>query len=127
MGIKKIIFFVFVFSVFAQSAHAALPVPVLISFGGRVITAPIPGAVCATSLEPTSPFAIKPFGTPYIGPFASVPGPQTSGQVIPGAQILGLFLSIPVPDCTAPVPPLGTFPVFKAPIYGTDIPIDDPV
>jgi hypothetical protein len=131
---KKIIFFVAII-LFGLSVNISLA-QVLMPFGGRVVTAPIPGAVCPTSISfvPDSPFVITPVGvgipgaSSFIpGPFSSVPGPQTFGQIIPSAWILGLYLSVPIPDCVAPIPPLGTLPVFKATIYGTSVPIDLPL
>ncbi|MEZ4210752.1 MAG: hypothetical protein R3B39_00400 [Candidatus Paceibacterota bacterium] len=124
---RKIIFlsFVLVFGVFAESAFAqASP---LIPFGGLITTAPIPGAICPTALEPTSPFIVVPSGATIVGPFAEVPGPQAFGQTVPGAWILGLYLPTPIPDCTVGIPPAGTvMPVFKATIFGTSVPIDLP-
>lgn len=92
-------------------------------FGGRVLTAPIPGAVCPTALDPLSPFMNIPVGLNIPGPFASVPGPQTVGQVVPGAWILGNYLTTPIPDCFVGVPGAGQVPVYKAFMYGTSVPV----
>ncbi len=96
--------------------------PLVRPFGGRIITAPIPGANCPTSLEPMSPFIVIPVGINILGPFSSVPGPQTFGQNVPSAWILGNYTTIPIPDCFVGVPLLGQMPVFKAYMYGTSVP-----
>lgn len=122
---KKIIFSYFL--VFLATLGIFSSVNPARPFGGRVITSPIPGAVCPTSLEPTSPFAIAPTPLLLPGPFSEVPGPTGHGQVVTGAWILGLHLPVPIPDCLAPIPPLGSLPVFKAFLFGTSIPLNDPV
>lgn len=126
---RKIIFlsFVLVFGVFTESAFAQTSP--LISFGGRITTAPIPGAVCPTSLRPTSPFILVPANGSIGGPFSEAPGPLAFGQVVPGAWILGLYLPTPIPDCTAPafLPAGGAVPIFKATIFNTSVPVDSPL
>lgn len=121
---KKIIFFAFII-LFGLSINLVLAAGAMIPFGGRVFEAPLPGAICPTTVafEPTSPFAIVPVGVGIPGPFSALPGPTGFGQVIPTAWILGLYLPTPVPDCTAPVPPAGLAPVFKSLIFGTSVPL----
>lgn len=102
----------------------AFPVIPVRPFGGRVLLAPIPGANCPGTLEPTSPFNINP-AAPFgmIGPFAETPGPQTVGQVVPGAWVLGLYLNTPIPECEVGIPPIAApLPVYRAYLFGTSVP-----
>lgn len=100
----------------------AFPILPVRPFGGRVLLAPVPDVTCPGSMEPTSPFTIVPV-SPFMipGPFSEVPGPQSIGKVVPGAWILGLYWSTPIPDCTTELPPV-PIPVFKAYIQGTNVP-----
>jgi hypothetical protein len=119
------IFIVFVFIFSAKVTLAAL-----MPFGGRIVSAPIPGATCPdVDFEPTSPYAVIPANPLHIpGPFAEIFSPYGYGQILPGAWILGKYLPTPIPDCMVGIPPVGTvLPVFKTPIYGTSIPFDLPI
>jgi hypothetical protein len=122
---NTLIFFVFLFAFSANITMAAL-----MPFGGRILTAPIPGAVCPdVDLEPTSPYVVVPANPIHApGPFAQILSPYGFGQIIPGAWIIGKYLSVPIPDCTVGIPPVGTvLPVLKTPIYGTSVPLDLPI
>ncbi len=123
-GIRIIKGFFLLLVAFGPLALFAFPTSLARPFGGKVLTAPLPGAVCADNMEPTSPFVIVPV-TPFgkIGPFAEIPGPQTVGSVTPGAWILGLYWSVPIPDCEVVVPPVAApVPVYKAYLFGTSSP-----
>lgn len=126
---KYLRYLLVIFLISLPVAAFAINVQPFRSFGGRIITAPVPGANCPTSLEPTSPFVILavPLGSPYFGPFSQLPGPQTAGQLVPGAQILGNYMTIPIPDCFVGLPLVGQVPVFKAYMYRTDVPEIDPL
>lgn len=101
--------------------------PVWLPFGGEVVAAPITNVGCAASFQPTSPFAIIPTAGFVPGPFSELPGPTTVGMVLPGAWILGLYYTVPIPDCVAVIPPLGPTPVLKAFLFGTSIPLPAPI
>lgn len=127
---RKVAFFssILFFGLMANVAFAQNPG--LIPFGGTIFLAPLPGSICPGTVvfEPTSPFAIIPYGTGGIpGPFSELPGPQAYGQVVTGAYVLGLYLPVPIPDCTVAVPPGGPVPVLKAVLFGTSVPFDFPI
>ena len=98
----------------------AFPIVPARPFGGKVLLSPIPGAICPTSMQPTSPFNIIPVSPlGKAGPFSEVPGPQTVGKVVMGQWILGLYWTIPIPDCEIDGAPAT---VYKAYIFGTNVP-----
>lgn len=121
---KKIIFFVFII-LFGLSVNITLA-QALMPFGGKVLTAPVPGAVCPdVDFAPEDPFIITPALPPAAGPFQQTLSPYTQfGLVAPGSWILGLYLPVPLPGCTVVVPPIvGPIPVLRAVMWGTSVPL----
>ncbi len=123
---KKIIFFVFII-LFGLSVNITLA-QALMPFGGQVVTAPVPGAVCPdVDFAPEDPFITTPtiLTPPIVGPFQQTLSPLTQfGLIAPGSWILGLYLPVPLPDCTVVVPPIvSPIPVLRAVMWGTSLPL----
>ncbi len=116
---KKIIFFVFIVS-FSLSVNFAFA-QALVPLGGRILTAPTPGVSCPGGRQPGSPFSIVPvtaINPPglYIGDYNPT---SLKFNLTPGAWILGLYLSTPIPECATQSAPPAPVSGFRTIIHGT--------
>lgn len=119
---RKIVFFAFVviFGLSVQVSFAQIT-PVL-GLGGRIITAPIPGIICPAGKQPGSPFMIAPsIGAPvgpFIGDYNSV---SNFHLLLPGIWFLGLYSSVPLPECATQSAPPAPVSGFRTLIHGTSV------
>lgn len=115
-NLKKTLLFSLILFGLAFQVHALTPLTK--PFGGKIIT--VPSASCPGSgFQP--PFAIIPAGLSLPGLYTATPLNLFGkyGPTLPGANILGNHLLVPIPECIAP-PPFNS--VFRLPLYGTSLP-----
>lgn len=97
---------------------------IILPFGGRVVTAFVPPAICGGE----GPVTIIPAGIAPPGPYAVYPATirKTFWPIVPNAKITGLYIPVLTPICWIPVPPPGVpVPVLAFPIimFGSSSPL----
>jgi hypothetical protein len=87
-------------------------------FGGRIITAPVPGVECYNPPKQGSPFIISSGIESYEGDTNT----KSFGQIVPSAWILGLYSITPSTNCYIPATPANIpYPTFRTILHGTSV------
>jgi hypothetical protein len=116
---KKIIFFVFIvlfgFSVNVALAQVLAPR----GLGGKIIMAPTPGISCPAG-KPGSPFTILPVSLNQVGPYIGDYNPISMGfNLTPGSWFLGLYIPVPIPECSTQSAPPAPVSGYRTILHGT--------